>query len=195
MKINPENIQIFKQPYPFARALDFLDKNQAIEILKWFENAPWHLTVTDFYSQYEFSLDNENVPNSLNYLISSETKQKLVNLMSQMFDCTFKNNVDVVAHRLSDNQVIKIHNDYIEEADFEIETHRLLIQLNYGWIEENGGFLMIFASNNAHDIVDAILPEHRSMFAFEISPNSHHAVSQIHAGLRYTLIFNFYADK
>ena len=115
--------------------------------------------------------------------------------MEELFQCCLKDMVEVVAHRLSNNQVIKIHNDYIEEAGFEIETHRLLIQLNHGWLEENGGFLMIFSSDNAHDIFDVILPEHTSMFAFEISPKSYHAVSQIYAGLRYTLIFNFYAQR
>lgn len=30
------------------------------------------------------------------------------------------------------------------------------------------------------------------MFAFEISKESHHAVSKIYSGCRYTLIFNFY---
>lgn len=195
MKIKTNKIHKITEPYSFAKSKDFLDAKQAQDILVWFENAPWHLTVTDFYSQYEFLLDESNVPENLNFLISHQTKSKLKELMEQLFDCKFNDTVDVVAHRLCKNQVIKIHNDYIEEADFEIETHRLLIQLNHGWLESNGGYLMIFASDNANDIVEAILPEHNSMFAFEISPNSHHAVSEIHSGLRYTLIFNFYAKK
>lgn len=196
MKINFKQIQKFNEPYSFIRSKNFLDENQSIEILNWFEkDAPWHLTETDFYSQHEFLLDKETVPNHLKYLISDETKRKFIQLLEEQFSCKFKNMMEVVAHRLSNNQVIKIHNDYIEEADFEIETHRLLIQLNHGWSEDNGGFLMIFKSENSDDVVDAILPEHRSMFAFAISPYSYHAVSEIHSGLRYTLIFNFYEQK
>lgn len=195
MKINLNDIQKFSQPYSFMRAINFLDQQQALEILDWFKVAPWHLTITDFYSQYEFLLDENNVPESLNYLISVETKAKLRALVEDFFQCRLQDKVEVVAHRLSNHQMIEIHNDYIKEADFEIETHRLLIQLNHGWIEDNGGFLMIFGSDNSQDIVDTILPEHRSMFAFEISPQSYHAVSPIHSGLRYTLIFNFYREK
>ena len=115
--------------------------------------------------------------------------------MQGNFSCKLKNKVEVVAHRLSNNQTIKIHNDYIEEPDFELESHRLLIQLNRWWSENNGGFLILFNSYNATDIHSIILPEHRSMFAFEISPNSFHAVSETKSGLRFTLIYNFFRER
>ncbi|HFC6369123.1 TPA: cyclophane-containing peptide 2OG-Fe(II) oxygenase YhhC [Neisseria lactamica] len=192
MKINTNNIQCNKIPFPHAFSKNFLDGQQAKDILEWLEIAPWHLTVTDFYSQYEFLLDIQNVPKNLQFLISDETKQRLKNLMENLFSCRLKDTVEIVAHRLLDNQIIKIHNDYIEEADFEAESHRLLIQLNHGWSADNGGYLMIFNSKNPQDIANIILLEHRSMFAFEISKESHHAVSKIYSGCRYTLIFNFY---
>ena len=68
--------------------------------------------------------------------------------MQGNFSCKLKNKVEVVAHRLSNNQTIKIHNDYIEEPDFELESHRLLIQLNRGWSENNGGFLILFNNSS-----------------------------------------------
>ena len=72
MKINTNNIQCNKIPFPHAFSKNFLDGQQAKDILEWLEIAPWHLTVTDFYSQYEFLLDIQNVPKNLQFLISDE---------------------------------------------------------------------------------------------------------------------------
>ncbi|MEL0254191.1 MAG: 2OG-Fe(II) oxygenase, partial [Novosphingobium sp.] len=71
------------------------------------------------------------------------------------------------------------------------ETHRLLVQFNRGWPFENGGLLMTFASERAEDLAEAFVPMHGSAFAFEISPRSFHAVSTIHNGERFTLVYTF----
>lgn len=195
MQLNLSQIQQWEIPYKFAKSADFIGEHQAFTALNWLiNNAPWHLTETDFYSQYEFLLTEENTPEECHFLISKNTKQKIKNLVEKTFDCKLKDQIDVVAHRLSNSQAIGIHNDYVlaEEVDFEPESHRLLIQLNTGWKESNGGLLEIFNSDNEQDKFMSVLPQHRSMFMFEIAPNSHHAVSATVAGERYTLIYNFY---
>ena len=95
--------------------------------------------------------------------------------------------VDVNAHRLTPGQVIRVHNDYIAGA----ETHRLLIQLNAGWATAQGGLLMLFEEEDVASVRNVILPVHGSGFAFEISPRSFHAVSEIRNGERYTLVYTF----
>jgi Rps23 Pro-64 3,4-dihydroxylase Tpa1-like proline 4-hydroxylase len=95
--------------------------------------------------------------------------------------------IDVSAHRLVPGQVIRLHNDYIEDA----ETHRFLIQLNRGWQATQGGLLMLFAEEDASSLQHVILPIHASGFAFEISPSSFHAVSKVKRGERYTLVYTF----
>src|SRR3954465_12073601 len=82
-----------------------------------------------------------------------------------------------------------IHNDYIGGE----ETHRLLVQLNRGWDVQDGGVLLLFGSVRPGDICRAVKPSHRSGFAFEISPNSFHAVSRMVNGERYTLVYSFRA--
>ncbi len=197
MKINDKQIIQVTSPYHYCSSLNFIDEQQAQSILSWLKIANWHLTVMDFYSQYEFQLTKENTPKELNFLLSDTTLTKLTQLMEKLFSCKYKNNCYVVAHKLIDGQVIKIHNDYLTqdddllEEDEDIETHRLIIQFNDGWEEQNGGFLLTFNSDNETNIQDIFLPEHRSMFAFEISPNSYHAVSQVYSSNRYTLIYNF----
>jgi Rps23 Pro-64 3,4-dihydroxylase Tpa1-like proline 4-hydroxylase len=110
--------------------------------------------------------------------------------LEKSFSTKLAQRVDLTAHKLIPGQRIRIHNDYIPGE----ESHRILIQLNRGWNEENGGILMFFASDNASDVQDAFLPTHNTSVAFEISPRSFHAVSAINSGERYTLVISFYRD-
>ena len=50
---------------------------------------------------------------------------------------------------------------------------------------------MLFGSTRAEDIRRAVRPLHGSVFAFEISPRSFHALSTIQEGERYTLVYSF----
>jgi hypothetical protein len=54
---------------------------------------------------------------------------------------------------------------------------------------------MLFRGPEVETLDDVILPTSRSAFGFEISTASYHAISQVHQGDRYTLVFSFYADR
>ena len=73
------------------------------------------------------------------------------------------------------------------------ETHRLIVQLNRGLRDEDGGFFMLFNSFEPQDVYRILRPVGGSGIGFEIGLNSNHAVSQIHRGERYTLVYSFYA--
>jgi hypothetical protein len=95
----------------------------------------------------------------------------------------------VVAHKLLPGQRIAIHNDYLVVE----ETHRLTIQLNRGLSDADGGFFMLFNSGDPADIHRVLRPVRNTAIAFMISPESYHAVSRLHGGVRYTLVYSFYA--
>ena len=57
------------------------------------------------------------------------------NGMTAVFDSAFDDEVNVVFHRLLPPQRIGIHNDYLAGE----ETHRLIIQLNRGMSDSDGG--------------------------------------------------------
>ena len=162
-------------------------------LLQWFDDgAPWKLAVTDFYEQYEFDLrDVIEVPESLKQLFSQVALAKLRSDVGALLGVTLGPNIDVTAHKLNRTQTIRIHNDARPDG----ETHRLLIQLNRGWCEANGGLLMLFGGRDVGTLSDVILPVSRSAFGFEISEDSHHAVSKVYQGDRYTLVFSFYARR
>ena len=99
--------------------------------------------------------------------------------------------VEVTAHKLVPDQTIRVHNDYIVGG----ESHRLLLQLNRGWEPSNGGYLMFFGGPEPETVSEVIEPINGSVQAFSISPRSYHAVSTVHRGERFTVVYSFYPDS
>jgi Rps23 Pro-64 3,4-dihydroxylase Tpa1-like proline 4-hydroxylase len=156
--------------------------------LNWMEkSAPWRLKVASFYEQWELHLDGSVLPTELQRLVSHGTIRDLKKLMLSPMTNDDLQLIEVTAHKLVSGQTIRIHNDYIPGE----ETHRLLVQLNRGWSDNQGGVLMLFGSSQPNDIRRALIPTSRSSFAFESSPASFHAVSTISGGERFTLVYSF----
>jgi hypothetical protein len=175
-----------ESPFRYATFTQCLSAELGAEILGWFENdAPWRLKRTAFYEQYEFSCWDGTSPMA-SYVTSPAVLNAVRAMMKEVFARSFEDAISVVAHKLLDGQRIGIHNDYLVGQ----ESHRLVIQLNHGPSEENGGFLMLFNSDDAADINRVMRPANLSGLAFEISPVSFHAVSRVHAGVRYSLIYS-----
>jgi Rps23 Pro-64 3,4-dihydroxylase Tpa1-like proline 4-hydroxylase len=183
------NTEVFSMPFPYFVCNQAVSPQLSSELLIWLENkAPWSLVETDFYEQYEFSFFDIQLPSEISFLTSPEFLFQVKSRVENLFSVKFDARIDFTAHKLVSGQRIRIHNDYIPNC----ETHRLLIQLNKGWEDENGGMLMFFNSSNPSDIHKIFRPVHNSSVGFAISPDSHHAVSTIHKGERFTLIYSFY---
>lgn len=162
----------------------------ASELLDWLEkDAPWTLRIAEFYEQHEFVLTNEVLPAHLHGLFSTAALGALRAHVEQLFGVRLAKRIDITAHRLTKGQRIRIHNDYIPGQ----ETQRLLIQLNRGWLDENGGALMLFSSREPTDVHRILRPVHNSGLLFEISSNSLHAVTPINDGERFTLVMSFFS--
>jgi Rps23 Pro-64 3,4-dihydroxylase Tpa1-like proline 4-hydroxylase len=160
-------------------------------LLHWLETeAPWKISVTDFYEQFEFSFKDIAIPSFLEPFFSEESVDRIREHVGKLLGAPLSKQIDITAHRLHRSQKIRIHNDARPDG----ETHRFLIQLNRGWPEDNGGMLMLFAGPDVEQLTDILPPTSRSAFGFQISPNSYHAVSQVHKGERFTIVFSFYAQ-
>ena len=178
------------EPFRHAILTDCLSAPVGEVILRWFENdAPWTAKRTDFYEQYEFSCWDSAAP-AAQYLTSEKTLAVVRALMTELFGYGFEPSISVVCHKLVQGHRIGIHNDYLGGE----ETHRLTIQLNRGLLDEDGGFLMIFNSDDPADLYQVFRPQHLSALAFEISSDSYHAVSEMHGGERYTIIYSLEAN-
>jgi hypothetical protein len=177
-------------PFPCFTVAQAISEELEYHLLGWFEDgAPWKLAVMDFYEQYEFDFrDVIEVPKPLESLFSPVALTQLRADIGALLGTSLGSQIDITAHKLNRTQRIRVHNDARPGG----ETHRLLIQLNRGWDEANGGFLMLFGGPEVETLSDVIIPVSRSAFGFEISEASHHAVYQ---GDRYTLVFSFYARR
>jgi hypothetical protein len=176
------------EPFPHAVSASLLSPGLAEATLHWLETAaPWKLRIESFYEQHECSLTAANLPPGVAPVVATQAIGDQARLMLAPLGAGQVELISATAHRLTGGQSIRIHNDYIQGE----ETHRIIVQLNRGWSDENGGFLMLFASSDAEDVARIMRPIHGSAIAFEISPNSFHAVSPTLRGERYTLVFSF----
>ena len=161
-------------------------------LLDWFENcAPWRLVETDFYAQYEFSMLDTALPARVSPVASMDRLATIRGDMAALFGVSFEDRVRLVAHKLLPRQKVAIHNDYLAGE----ETHRLIVQLNRGLRDEDGGFFMLFNSFESKDVHRILRPVGGSGLGFEIARNSNHAVSKLHRGERYTLVYSFHARR
>jgi len=176
-------------PFPHFALRGALGEIDSVALLEWLErDAPWQLKIAEFYQQYEFSLLDVELPPLLEPLFRHERVTVLKSCVERLFDAELAPRHDITVHKLVPGQRIRIHNDFIPGR----ESHRILVQLNRGWADANGGVLLLFGSDDANDVRKAFRPLHDSCVAFEISPRSHHAVTPVEHGERFTLVYSFY---
>jgi len=182
----------FANPFPHFQCQRAVSEDSERKLIDWLEHqAPWKLKIADFYEQYEFSLFDCELPTELAFLTDTEAVSEIREALEESFDAKLSLHYDATVHKLVPGQVIKVHNDYIPG----LETHRLLIQLNTEWTAENGGLLLLFSGPTPDDLVKALLPQSASAFGFEISPASHHAVTPVVSGHRFTIVYSFYPPE
>ncbi|MGA9580763.1 MAG: cyclophane-containing peptide 2OG-Fe(II) oxygenase YhhC [Allosphingosinicella sp.] len=181
--------QVKATPFPHVRAVHALPEALASNVLDWLDaDAPWSLTEASFYEQQEFSLLSADLPEAVEPLTSCALVASIARELGASLSSGPLELVDVNAHRLLSGMTIRLHNDFLGTAE---ESHRMLIQLNRGWSQEQGGLLMLFEEDRPESVADMVLPVHRSAFGFEISECSHHAVSTVHNGVRDTIVYTF----
>jgi len=185
-----KDLRFCEEPYRHFTSAPSTEEDRLLGWVEWLEHsAPWALVETDFYEQYEFNLLGVDLPSAIQCLASKETVSRLSGFVEKIFNVKVSPEIDVVAHKLIDGQTIRIHNDYLTED--HRETHRVLLQLSRGYTEESGGLLMIFNGNTPESLAEVIEPISGSVQGFEISKKSHHAVSTVHSGERYTVVYSF----
>ncbi len=193
MIIIPNDVSLELKPYKHFFSEYCIDASLKKNIQYWLLNdAPWNLVKEHFYTQYEFSLKDIELPEFLKFITSRNYLIKLKEIIQKIYKVNLNDQVDVVAHKLISGHVIKIHNDFLVCNKLK-ESHRLLMHFNSNWSIDNGGLCMIFSDNDASSIHNIIVPEGNLLQSFEISENSHHAVSEIYSGNRLTIIFTFYS--
>lgn len=181
-------------PFRYVRAENVLSTQVAGDLLSWLrKNNHWKKQNIDgFYETENINLREVSLPPALVWLTSNMTCDFLRSMLHSWFGLDFSRRVDISAHQLKPGYRIRAHTDHGPVG----QTHRLLLQLNTGWCPENGGLLLLLRSgrpSTAKDVAAAICPLSRSFLVFEVSPASHHAVTPVSSGDRYTIVYSFYA--
>lgn len=185
---NLESAQVEQTPFPHFSVNSVLTPDKITQVFNWFQDTTiWNLVETDFYEQYEFSLLHTNLADNVKCLVSEPTLRYIEQKYIREFNVNALKLVDIVAHKLVNEQRIGIHNDFINGE----ETHRLVLHINPHWKEENGGLLLLFTSSKPENIAKIVKPVDNTAFGFEISRQSHHAVSKIYDYTRYTIVYTF----
>lgn len=188
--INFADVESRTEPFDYFVLTETFGEAESFEILDWLEtSAPWKLVEADFYTQYEFDFEGIKLPERISFLYAKYFLDYLIEKFEDLFLVELERRIDLTAHKLTAGHTIRLHNDFLPGQ----ETHRFIVQLNRGWRDENGGFLILFSSPNPSHIHRVIRPVHNSAVGFTISEKSNHAVSTVHEGERYTLVYSFYA--
>ena len=188
--LNPESIRSYRRPFPYFIAELALENGVLASVVSWLENHNgWYLVTRDFYEQYELAWSDEQTPLEFSPLLDPTLMEMMCRQMGEIFNVEFSPLVDCTLHRLTRGQRIRIHNDYVQGN----ETHRLIVHLNREWRDVDGGFFMLFNSQDAVDVERVLRPLHGTVIGFEISENSHHAVSAVFAGERFSIVYSLYA--
>ena len=187
--IDISEVNFSPTPFEYFSASRFFKGDFSLSLLEWLEeSAPWKLVEKDFYEQYEHSFFDADLPGHLDFLTRPTSLIDVKGQIEEIFGTRLADNIDCNAHKLISGQTIRVHNDFIPGK----ESHRLVIQLNRGWNPSDGGLLLLFNSDDPRDVHKVFAPLNDSCLAFRISPSSNHAVSTIHSGERYSVVYSFY---
>lgn len=186
--ISLSGLETEHSPFRYFSSTRIFNNGLEETLFDWFEQTEdWGLTEADFYTQYEISLLEVDLPQPLQCLINEATISAIAEVFVRSFDTSSLELVGVTAHKLVNGHRMGVHNDFIGPE----ETHRLIIQISPKWHDSNGGYLMFFNSNDPKDVAKVIRPLDNTGIGFEISQYSFHAVSTVYNFCRYTLVYTF----
>ena len=187
----PDSIRVYRRPFPYFIGMTSLGEETLGSMLKLMEQRnEWDLVKTDFYEQYELGWPKGQTPTGLEQFDAPFFLQAMRDQMEDIFGVCFAPRITWTLHKLTKGQSIRIHNDLSKGE----ETHRLIVNLNRGWRDSQGGFFMTFSSKNAQDIDRILRPLNGSVIGFAIGENSNHAVSQVLEGQRFSIVYSLYGQ-
>lgn len=186
-----DSLHAQRDPFPHFTESANLEQGSVASALSWLESdASWDLVETDFYEQYELKSSEEEAKTPLAPFVSQAFLEGIRKEAGDVFGRSFSSRVEWAVHKLLQGQRIRIHNDLSTFG----ETHRVVLHLNRGWTLSQGGLLMLFNSPDAADVQRVLIPLNCSLFGFEISEQSFHAVSLVFKGERFTIVYSLYAN-
>jgi hypothetical protein len=143
-----------------------------------------------FFSQWENSTPVEALE-PLCAFSGSEATSHLRAIVAESLDCVLSSTCRVNLLRMAAGQRIAIHND---SPKLGFETHRVLVYLRSGQRDFTGGELLLFSKPSLDGLVRAYNPNAGTIFGFEASNTSYHAVAPVQGGSRLAVQYYFWHE-
>jgi 2OG-Fe(II) oxygenase superfamily len=147
----------------------------------------WKLHEESFFKQWEHRLV---APAGDSDIVSKDLLIGARNSVEAALNAQLSPAMAVDAHCLRPGQSVGLHTDDPANPKSRGMTHRLVVHLNRHWSEDCGGQLVFFGSRDPRDARQVFPALHNYAMAFGLSSKSYHAVTEVHSGLRYTMVFS-----
>lgn len=190
-----------KDPYTSIHVKSMFTSEIADELLKWIDDSSHYFVEKvekGFRKADTFDVSPNRIPESLKEAFNSQIIQQVKCKAEELFETSFCDECLLFVQRYREGYGTYVHNDYVSKENRlnkQFFTHRLVVYLNHGWKEADGGLFGIFGSSNPDSLVTSYQPVHNSAVGFAIGQNSFHAVSKVNDGTRYNIQFNFRSTK
>lgn len=171
---------VHRSPYRYAMSAAALGPEAAHALARLFdEDVPWARHDASFYACF-LAVVTDRVDPAL--------RVALARRVSVLLDVPLTDDVHVTVQRMDLGDHALVHTD---RPLVGYEAARVVVQLNPGWRDEDGGRLEVHASEQGGQPVATMLPTFDAAFAFAQTPASHHAVARS-ARPRRSAVFNFW---
>ncbi|GAB1690083.1 hypothetical protein KRM28CT15_18860 [Krasilnikovia sp. M28-CT-15] len=185
---------MFDQPFPHGLVQDVFSPEVAKSLAEWIRaTRTWQECDRAAPPRRAFYWNADGAPDAIAGTLTPGLMLSLRERVEGLFRARFKREFSVSANRYPAGHGIKIHNDYFPDPDAHpfFFTHRLIAYLSPGVDAGSGGLLGIFAGEAPEDRVRTIVPSFNSGSVMAMGPASFHAVSNVRAGVRYSIGFSF----
>jgi 2OG-Fe(II) oxygenase superfamily len=187
-------VSTFEAPYPHGVVEQVLADEVAEGLADWIADpATWLACDQADPPRRSFYWSSHGAPAPVADLLTVPLMAQLRMEAQEAFGKRFAEDFPVSANRYPAGQGIRIHNDYFPDpaAHRHFFTHRLIIYLSRDVDPGNGGLLGIFEQDDPATQVRTIVPGFNAGTLMAMGPHSHHAVSTVRTGVRYSLGFSF----
>lgn len=113
-------------------------------------------------------------------------------LIEKTYNTVVGTRFEIKATKMVTGQWVGIHNDSPDGARGRTESYRFLYYPNREYVDSDGGHLLFYSASDVGAIIDCVRPVFNSAVLMCLSDHSYHAVSEVTAGVRYTVAFLYW---